>query len=313
MLDRKTLSRVLQKMESKGLCKIMKLSIPGLTNYGRNRESEAILLPEVEITTDFVKKLHERVRKFDAESRGQGVSRAKSSLNVPVLTGVVKRIIHPKKPVVPVIIPVKLKSLQENGFIPAKMVRVRMFHYYLWSYVTGKFNLRDHVAEGKDGVSSEADADLGGESSKSTIFALASAVHAMPLELYLQIIGSTRSVERVSERCKEGIRLRDIPPEELKAIIEHNSSGRLSWLVDVLCRLQVHASKVRPERWVLYEHSAHNHEISKLLLGWLSCWLVCRLERQLSVVISCVAGSAEDGSRAHSSQEAEVGSDIVSG
>lgn len=88
MMDRKTLSRMLQGLQASGHCKCVMLSMPGLTNCGRQRTTEVVLLPSLVIDPELLSKVHEQVRKFDMMSRGHGVSRVKAKDSVPVLTGV---------------------------------------------------------------------------------------------------------------------------------------------------------------------------------------------------------------------------------
>lgn len=61
----------------------------------------------------------------------------------------------------------------------------------------------------------------------------------MPLELFLQVIGSTRKIENLGSYCRQGLRLCDCSEEEIGCLTSTNASGRLSWLIDVLRRLKV--------------------------------------------------------------------------
>jgi len=139
MMDRKTLTRVLQKLQREGRCKCILLSMPGLTNCGRSRVSEVVLLPSVEIVPELLTALHDRIRNFEMNIRGQGSIKVKSDV-VPVLSGVTRmsssRGMTRGSGSTVEMEAEKACSLQENGFIPAKMVRVRMLHYFLWSYIS---------------------------------------------------------------------------------------------------------------------------------------------------------------------------------
>lgn len=232
MMDRKTLSRMLQALQASGHCKCVMLSMPGLTNCGRQRTTEVVLLPSLVIDPELLSKIHEQVRKFDMVSRGHGVSRVKAKDSVPVLTGVprmnisqVKRITKFDKQID------NSRSMQANGFIPAKMVRVRLLHYFLWGYVNGLPEDGGYQRDGSGGS--------GEVVGSCKIFGLSNAVQTMPLELFLQVVGSFLKIENVAEWCKEGLCLNDLPKEDVSILLDSNATGRLSWLVDVLRRLKV--------------------------------------------------------------------------
>lgn len=138
MMDRKTLTRLLQKLQREGRVKCIALSMPGLTNCGRSRQSEVVLLPEVHVGLDLLAKVHDRIRQFDMNNRGYGSSKAKADAStVPVLMSVKQIHKGGKRKFLPApeTEAEKARTLSENGFVPAKMVRVRMLHAFLWSYV----------------------------------------------------------------------------------------------------------------------------------------------------------------------------------
>lgn len=138
-MDRKTLTRLLQKLQREGQLKCILLSSPGLTNCGRSRTSEVVLLPEVEVGPELLAVVHDRIRRFDMSNRGHGAVRVKAAASsVPVLD--IKHM-HPPRGINRVhqsAIQTEEemgRTLHANGFIPAKMVRVRMLHNFLWSHV----------------------------------------------------------------------------------------------------------------------------------------------------------------------------------
>ncbi|CAM6048916.1 unnamed protein product [Sphagnum compactum] len=239
MMDRKTLTRVLQKLQREGRCKCILLSMPGLTNCGRSRVSEVVLLPSVEIVPELLTALHDRIRNFEMNIRGQGSIKVKSDV-VPVLSGVTRmsssRGMTRGSGSTVEMEAEKACSLQENGFIPAKMVRVRMLHYFLWSYISDILDggNSEHSAAPNGGHD-----DLSINASSCKVFVLSAALKAMPLELFLQVIGSTRKIENLGSYCRQGLRLCDCSEEEIGCLTSTNASGRLSWLIDVLRRLKV--------------------------------------------------------------------------
>ncbi|OAE25980.1 hypothetical protein AXG93_1712s1600 [Marchantia polymorpha subsp. ruderalis] len=234
MMDRKTLTRILQAFQRDGLCKCVLLSMPGLTNCGRQRTVEVVLLPSVIVDLDVLNKVHDRVRKFDMDSRGHGQSKVKGKDDVPILEGVKRMstgMLRKKNGATKFDVPTDGSwSMQANGFIPAKMVRVSMLHHFLWNYVNNLPDESERLA--RSGMSEEIVGSC-------RIFALSSAIQTMPLELFLQIIGSIHKVDSAPQWCKQGLQLCELPKEAFSILLDTNATGRLSWLVDVLRRLKL--------------------------------------------------------------------------
>ncbi|RZC87719.1 hypothetical protein C5167_028173 [Papaver somniferum] len=61
----------------------------------------------------------------------------------------------------------------------------------------------------------------------------------MPLELFLQVVGSTLKFEDMIESCKRGLCLSDLPVQDYKSLMDTRATGRLSWIIDVLRRLKL--------------------------------------------------------------------------
>jgi general transcription factor 3C polypeptide 1 len=222
ILDRKTVVRNLQKLQREGRCKCMLVSLPGVSNYGQIRTVDVVLLPSIDISPDIMTEIYERQRAFDMLVRHQSSNRwrkPKMDENIPTLNGVQRM---PKPEIVD-----KGDTLQDNGFISAKLVRCRMLHQFLWLYTSGLTDENAHLEE--------SDSLNGGGDS----FSLLVAVQSMPLELFLQVIGSAKHIKGLAERCRRGMRLSDLPRKESEALLDLNASGRLAWLVDILRRLKV--------------------------------------------------------------------------
>ena len=117
-----------------------------------------MLLPEVQVERELLAKVHDRIRQFDMINRGYGSTKTKADAStVPVLT-MVKQIHKSAKrkslAVVETEAEQKARTLSENGFIPAKMVRVRMLHNFLWTYVNEISEYADEDLVMKAGESS---------------------------------------------------------------------------------------------------------------------------------------------------------------
>eukprot|EP00250_Pteridium_aquilinum_P019555 c24476_g1_i2 orf=212-5611(-) len=227
ILDRKTVIRNLQRLQKQGRCKCILVSLPGVTNYGQIRTVDVVLLPSVEVGPELLSEIYERQRAFDLQIRTQGVNRrrqTKADGDVPTVSGLTRM---PKAEVVD-----KGGTLQDNGFISAKLVRCRMLHRFFWLYVSGHEDGNIHV-KNTDTALDHPNTSSGG------IFSLLAAVQSMPLELFLQVIGSAKHIKGLSECCRRGMKLSDLPTRESEALLDINASGRVAWLVDILRRLKL--------------------------------------------------------------------------
>ncbi|CAN6481737.1 unnamed protein product [Victoria cruziana] len=230
MLARKTLLRVVVKLEEEGRCKYISVSMPAVTNCGHSRVTDVILHPSVDMKQpDLLVKIHERLRSFDMETRGQGVARSKKEKSVPILTDV-KRSQFPASSDSPVAL---LESMHANGYVPAKMVRVKLFHTFLWGYITSLPDWKSNDALGGD------DSAPNNSQSSVFLFCLHAATKAMPVELFLQVIGSTKRFDELVESCKYRLCLSELPIEEFKSLMTAQATARLSNLVDILRRLRL--------------------------------------------------------------------------
>jgi len=59
------------------------------------------------------------------------------------------------------------------------------------------------------------------------------------VELFLQVVGSTKKYEEMIDKCKMGLCLSDLPPNEYKCLMDTLATGRLSLVIDILRRLKV--------------------------------------------------------------------------
>lgn len=227
ILDRKTVIRNLQKLQKQGRCKCILVSLPGVTNYGQIRTVDVVLLPSIEVGPELLSEIYERQRAFDLQIRTQGVNRrrkTKADVNVPTMSGLMRM---PKTEVLD-----KGGTLQDNGFISAKLVRCRMLHRFFWLYVSGDVDGNSRLKD-PDTVYEHSNVNCGG------VFSLLAAVQSMPLELFLQVIGSAKHIKGLTECCRRGMKLSDLPTRESEALLDINASGRVAWLVDILRRLKL--------------------------------------------------------------------------
>ncbi len=110
--------------------------------------------------------------------------------------------------------------MRANGFIPAKMVHVKLLHQFLWGYVSSLLDWNAALYSGKYGY------DIKNPNSTCKLFSLDTVIKAMPLELFLQVIGSVKKIADLVESCKHPVCLRDLPDEEFNSLMEMHATGR---------------------------------------------------------------------------------------
>ncbi|KAL2516429.1 B-block binding subunit of TFIIIC [Forsythia ovata] len=230
MMDRKTLERSLNKLQQEGHCKCIHVSVPVVTNCGRSRTTEVVLHPSVyNISPELVGQIHNRMRSFEWQVRSQSYSQQKKRQPVPIVDSVQR-------------IPdsVKLDDQAEraevmraNGFVLAKMVRTKLLHIFLWGCASSSPGWDDAL------LSSKHANDLKNPHSTCRLFELDKAIKFMPLELFLQVVGSNEKFEDMIEKCRRGLLLSDLPMQECKRLMDTRAIGRLSWLIDILRRLKL--------------------------------------------------------------------------
>ncbi|XP_050381184.1 uncharacterized protein LOC126798301 isoform X2 [Argentina anserina] len=230
--DRKTIDRILQKLQQLGHCKCIDISVPVVTNLGRSRTTVVILHPSVQsLTPELVSEIHDAWRSFEVQSRGKCSSRwrEKNIGSVPVLEDVQRTQTHVSAHQQTV----SSEAMRANGFILAKMVRAKLLHSFLWEYLYGSSSSYDALSSAKD-VSEPRDPH-----NTSKLFSLEATMKAIPVELFLQVAGSTKNFEEMIDKCKKGLCLSDLSAEEYKSLMDTHATGRLSLVIDILRRLKL--------------------------------------------------------------------------
>ncbi|KAM1359438.1 hypothetical protein ACFX2F_046420 [Malus domestica] len=251
--DRKTIDRILKKLQELGHCKCIHINVPVVTNCGRSRTTLVILHPSIQsLTPELVSEIHDAWRSFEIQSRGQCSSRWKSSGSVPVLKDVQRTQNHASTD----IRAMKSEAMRSNGFILAKMIRAKMLHSFLWDYI---------CSSGSDGAfSSGIDViELRNPHSSSKLFSLEAAIKAIPVELYLQVVGATKKIDDMLEKCKRGLCLSDLSAEEYKSLMDTHATGRLSLVIEILRRLKLIrlVGDERSKDEILVPHATSTHAL----------------------------------------------------
>ncbi|KAG7646645.1 B-block binding subunit of TFIIIC [Arabidopsis thaliana x Arabidopsis arenosa] len=222
-VDRKTIDRILNRLQEEGLCNCMNISVPNVTNCGRNRSSVVVFHPSVQsLTRDIVGEIHDRIRSFELGLRGQNLSKRKSNELIPILNDIQRGQTNVDLDARAS----KSGAMRANGFVLAKMVRVKLLHCFLWDYFSSLSSWDNAFSSIHDQKS-------------DNLFALEDAFKAMPLELFLQVVGSTQKADDMMKKCKQVMRLSELPGEEYKLLMDTLATGRLSMLIDILRRLKL--------------------------------------------------------------------------
>lgn len=167
-IDRKTVDRILYKLERQGHCKLQHINVPAVTNYARDRTILVVLHPSVQgFPPELMGEIHDRVRVFEKQSRGEGSSRLKIKGSVPVLNSVTRTQMHVGSEEKTA----KWEAMRANGFVLAKMGRARLLHIFLWNHLSS-------LPEWNNDLSS------GTYSYAYKLFELESVIDAIPIELF---------------------------------------------------------------------------------------------------------------------------------
>ncbi|KAF6147295.1 hypothetical protein GIB67_009778 [Kingdonia uniflora] len=221
-MDRKTLVRSLNNLQEEGLCKCIQVTVPIVTNCCKNRTIEVVFNKSFQgLTEEIVEEIQERWRFFEKQNRGgQCLAQPKNEDPFPVPTNKERT----PKPQYSDAQAVRVDAMLANGYVTGKMVRAKLLHKFLWGYVSS---------------SSEWDAALNNPHSTYKMFAMDVVRKAMPLELFLQVVGSTKKFEDLVESCKRGLCLSDLPVLEYRSLMDTLAAGSLARIIDILQRLKL--------------------------------------------------------------------------
>lgn len=229
-LDRKTVDRMLKKLQQQGHCKCMHINVPVVTNCGRSRITQVVLHPSVEaLHPELLSEIHDRLRSFEMQVRGHATSKLKSNDSIPVLDGVQRTPNHVDLEAKAA----KSEAMRANGFVLAKMVRLKLLHRFFWGFLSSFHGWNDVLS---------LERYLHGQKNlhgSCILFSLEAAIKAIPLELFVQVVGTTLKFDDMIEKCKRGLCLSDLPIDEYRLLMDTQATGRLSLLIDILRRLKV--------------------------------------------------------------------------
>ncbi|CAD6250175.1 unnamed protein product [Miscanthus lutarioriparius] len=112
IMDRKTLTRTLNKLQQEGSCKCIKVSVPLVTNYTRSHLIDVILHSSVgDLSPELVDQFRIRQRNFDTQSRAGAAAKVKQNQHMTAIPGLrISRRVKVYKPLI-------LEAMYANGFI----------------------------------------------------------------------------------------------------------------------------------------------------------------------------------------------------
>ncbi|KVH97941.1 hypothetical protein Ccrd_023861, partial [Cynara cardunculus var. scolymus] len=226
-MDKKTLDRSLNKLQNEGKCKCISVSVPSVTNCLRTCTIVVVLHPSVYNAEDLLDRAQERLRSFQRQIRTQVFSRHRSGISVPVLNDVERIGMTKDQSAI-------REANRNNGFILGKMVRAKLLHVFLWGYIT-RLPGWDNAISGRHGYEPK------NPRSACKLFELDAAYKAMPLELFLQVVGFSPKSECIIENCRNDLCLSELPIQKYRCLMDTRATAHLSALIDILKRLKVTA------------------------------------------------------------------------
>ncbi|KAL5579539.1 hypothetical protein UlMin_011981 [Ulmus minor] len=227
--DRKTIDRLLNKLQQQGHCKIVQINVPRVTNYSRRHNTHVVLHPSIQLCTELIGEIHDRQREFESQSRGQSSSRSNNIESVPELKDVQRTQNYASSHTGAV----RAEIMRANGFIMAKMIRSKLLHSFLWDYLNSSVGSIGSLS------SEKLVSELSNPHTSSKLFSLEAAIKAIPVELFLQVVGSSQKFTSMIDKCKKGLCLSDLPIMEYKSLMDTHATGRLSMVIDILRRLKL--------------------------------------------------------------------------
>ncbi|KAK8468135.1 hypothetical protein PHAVU_007G234600 [Phaseolus vulgaris] len=229
-VDRKTMLRILSVLQEQRLVKCITVHSPVISEYSRTKDYVVVVRPSTSQSPELFDEIQDTIRSFNNYIRRKSTSHQKNDKLIPVMEDIQKN----QSVTVPDGQVSKAEAMRVNGFVLAKMIRAKLLHSYVWDCL--------HRSTGRvDALSSKiCENELTDTPhSSSKLFSLEETIKEMPVELFLQVVGSTKKYEEMIEMCKMGLRLIDLPLEEYKCIMDGQATGRLSLIIDILRRLKL--------------------------------------------------------------------------
>ncbi|XVF25173.1 hypothetical protein REPUB_Repub13aG0190500 [Reevesia pubescens] len=229
-MDRRTVDRILYKLESQGQCKCIHLALHEIMNTNVNRKVKVVLHPSIQsFSSEVLGRIRDRLVSFDKQTHGQASFKKKNISPVLVLDCVQRTHTQDGSNS----LALRMESMRANGFILGKMVRAKLLHSFLWDYACSSSARDDVLSNGRQ------DHDLQNPYVNHNLFDVEAAIKGIPLELFLQVVGSTVKVDNMIEKFKKGVCLCDLSIQEYNELNDSSAIRRLSSILSILQRLKL--------------------------------------------------------------------------
>ena len=290
--DRKTINTLIENLKLNHDAKVITVSI--LTKSGATqRLVDVILRNDVAVTEELLRDINKSYWVYERVSRQQSHIKVTANVmeargeEIPVMDeierlrapeGSGQAAPHQGSVYNPKLEPERtfFTQMQDNGFIPAKMVRVKLLHYLICRMVgLGGFERpaddgqpppvgdlpawqdRGDVCRAYHSPSSEKFVFPSATTACATaqvhihpwvLLSVKKTKHAfsprqlwefMPIDLFMQIVGTCMKFEGIKELCGQSKMMCQIPEEKQQEVIDSKSRKRLSELLDILCRMNI--------------------------------------------------------------------------
>ncbi|XVF74373.1 hypothetical protein PTKIN_Ptkin13bG0105300 [Pterospermum kingtungense] len=227
---RKTLEKILCKLQDQGKCKYIQLASNEIMCTDVNRNVKVVLHPSIQCLSSEVRsRIRDRFVSFDKQTHSHASHRKKNINSVIVLDSVQRAQIQDSLNT----LALRMEAMRANGFISGKMVRARLLHSFLWDYACSSSARDDVLSYGRQ------DHDLQNPHATHNLFDVKVAIKQIPLELFLQVVGSTVKIDNKIEKFKKGVCLCDLSTQECNDLNNTSAFSRLSSIVSILQRLKL--------------------------------------------------------------------------
>ncbi|KAK8294142.1 hypothetical protein V6Z12_D06G236100 [Gossypium hirsutum] len=218
IMGRRTVDKMLYKLENEGYCKCIHLDLNGIMNTNFNRKVKVVLHPSIlSLSSEVIGIIRNKLKSFHKRTHDPFKSKNSNSVHLFDYAQRTQTRYSSNS------LTLRMEAMRANGYIRGKMVRARLLHGFLWDYACSLFARDDVLSYGRQ------DHDL---HNLCVTFDVEGAIKGIPLELFFQVVGSSVIVEK-------GVYLRDLSNEENNELYDTSAIRRLSLLVSILQRLKL--------------------------------------------------------------------------
>jgi len=141
-VDRKTIDRILTKLQEQGQCKCITVHSPVIAEYSRTTDCVVVVHPSISLSPELFDEIRDKVRSFNNYIRSKSIRPQKNDELIPVMEDIQKT----KSPIVPSRQADKAEAMRANGYILAKMIRAKLLHCFLWDYLHRSEDRSDDIS-----------------------------------------------------------------------------------------------------------------------------------------------------------------------